>query len=90
MSINEVEFKKMEGELLTICDAITSNERQVESIKSLMRNCIWHYRQRLDIGEVSGYLTTDVPCGTTTCGGVNLTTGTSLKGKKGVDYHNTK
>jgi len=82
MSINEVEFKKMEGELLTICDAITSNERQVESIKSLMRNCIWHYRQRLDIGEVSnGYSTTYVPCNGTSIGN-SLT-------KKGKGYNLT-
>jgi len=86
MSINDVEFKRFEGELLTIVDAITSNERQVESIKSIMRNCIWKYRQRLDIGE-SGI----GPNGGQSVVGCNGTsiTGTKFKGKKGVDYHET-
>ena len=51
MSINTTEFKKFEGELLTIVDSVCSNDRQAESVKSLMRNCIWKYRERLDIGE---------------------------------------
>lgn len=44
----EIAMNTLIGELLTIADAITSNETQQEAIKSLIKNKVWPWYRTLD------------------------------------------